>query len=214
MTHPQSSGLNDAKSFWEERYSSSERVWSGKVNASAAAALEHLAPGSSLDLGCGEGGDVLWLAERGWRALGLDISPTAVARGEAEARARALPQARFVAADLTSWEPDERFDLVSATFLHSPARLAREDVLTKAMSWVAPGGWMLIVGHAEPPPWSERLHEHRHDLLNAQAQVGALRLGREWAVERQEDVTRAVTDPSGLPAELVDAVVLLRRAAA
>lgn len=214
MTHDHTASRPDAASFWEERYSSSQRVWSGKVNASAAAAIEPLAPGTSLDIGCGEGGDVLWLAERGWQALGIDISPTAVARGAEEAAARGLTSARFIAADLTTWQPDRSFDLVSATFLHSPARLAREDVLATAMSWVALGGRMLIVGHAEPPPWSERLHEHRHDLLTARAQVEALSLGAEWIVERQDDVRRAAMSPTGEPAELVDSVVLLRRARA
>ncbi|WP_435850759.1 hypothetical protein [Streptomyces tibetensis] len=32
-----------------------------------------LAPGDALDLGCGEGGDGLWLAGRGWHVTAVDI---------------------------------------------------------------------------------------------------------------------------------------------
>ncbi|WP_193105049.1 hypothetical protein [Brachybacterium sp. FME24] len=36
------------------------------------------------------GGDVLWRAERGWDALSLDVSPTAVDRAREAAAARGL----------------------------------------------------------------------------------------------------------------------------
>ena len=39
--------------YWEERYSGSERVWSGKVNATMASVVSELAPGTAIDLGCG-----------------------------------------------------------------------------------------------------------------------------------------------------------------
>lgn len=65
---------------WEERYTASERIWSGRVNAVLAEIAAGLEPGAALDLGCGEGADVIWLAERGWRAAGVDVSATAVQR--------------------------------------------------------------------------------------------------------------------------------------
>src|SRR5699024_835257 len=71
--------------YWEQRYADSTRIWSGKVNATLAAVAREFTPGDSIDLGCGEGGDVLWLAEQGWRAHGLDISATAVGRAREEA---------------------------------------------------------------------------------------------------------------------------------
>src|SRR5690606_16629819 len=93
------------REFWEQRYAGSGggAVWSGKVNRSLAEVVADLAPGRSLDLGCGEGGDVLWLAERGWRAVGLELSETAVNRARAAADERGIGDARFVQVDLGEW---------------------------------------------------------------------------------------------------------------
>lgn len=55
--------------YWETRYGDADRIWSGNVNLVVAGVAAELEPGSALDLGCGEGGDAVWLAERGWRVL-------------------------------------------------------------------------------------------------------------------------------------------------
>ena len=144
---------NEAAQYWEERYSTATQVWSGRANASVVAVASELTPGTALDLGCGEGGDSLWLAEQGWRVTGVDISPTAVRRGADEAARRGIPADRntWVAADLETWTTDQRFDLVSACFLQSNVTLSREAILRRAATLVAPGGHLLVVAHAAPP---------------------------------------------------------------
>src|SRR4051794_16514455 len=101
--------------FWEERYAGAGRVWSGKPNAVLSDVAGFLRPGSALDLGCGEGADAIWLGEQGWEVLGVDISPTAVARGREEAARRGLVRVRFEAHDLALWNPPIAFDLVTAS---------------------------------------------------------------------------------------------------
>src|SRR5699024_2555243 len=121
--------------YWEQRYSDSTRIWSGKVNATLAAVAREFTPGDSIDLGCGEGGDVLWLAEQGWRAHGLDISATAVGRAREEATARGLENASFTATDLSTWRPDpDSADLVTASFFQSNVELDRIAILRTAAS--------------------------------------------------------------------------------
>ncbi|GAB2538507.1 class I SAM-dependent methyltransferase [Brachybacterium huguangmaarense] len=94
---------------WEERYGVTS-IWSGRVNATTAAVVEALeqggaAPGRSLDLGSGEGADVIWLAARGWDATGVDISTRATERARIAAIGAGVPEERirFVAADLSAW---------------------------------------------------------------------------------------------------------------
>ena len=48
--------MDDPADFWEQRYSSNERVWSGRPNQALVDVAQTLTAGRSLDLGCGEGG--------------------------------------------------------------------------------------------------------------------------------------------------------------
>jgi 2-polyprenyl-3-methyl-5-hydroxy-6-metoxy-1,4-benzoquinol methylase len=56
-------------------------------------------PCPAVDLGCGAGNYVAWLASRGFEMTGIDISSRAIALAEETARARGL-SCRFLAADL------------------------------------------------------------------------------------------------------------------
>jgi SAM-dependent methyltransferase len=207
---------NDAVEFWESRYGEKTQIWSGKVNQALSVTAADLTPGSALDLGCGEGGDSIWLARRGWRVTGVDISETALerARGEAE---RLGFEIDFESADLAEWRPVAAYDLVSACFLHSPVAFPRTEVLRRVAAAVAPGGHLLVVGHATPPPWSS-LQDHQHSddpdqvLIHADEQVRRLALDPDdWEIVIAEDRARGVHDPEGNPAVLEDAVVLARR---
>jgi hypothetical protein len=42
--------------FWDARYRSADTIWSGNPNPHLVAHVAHLAPGSALDVGSGEGG--------------------------------------------------------------------------------------------------------------------------------------------------------------
>jgi len=203
--------------YWERRYADADRVWSGRVNRVLADVASELTPGRALDLGCGEGADVIWLAERGWSATGVDLSPTAVRRASEAARAAGIPEARarFVAADLANLHEatgDERYQLVTASFLHSPVELPRAEVLRHAAGLVASGGHLLITSHADFPPWSNVPHEHAPRFLTPEQEIEALGLERgAWEVLLAETRERPATGPGGEPATLEDAIVLLRR---
>lgn len=202
----------DPAAFWEARYAGSERVWSGRANATLVSVAAELAPGSALDLACGEGADVLWLAEHGWHATGVDISTTALERGRAAAAAAGLTErATFLAADLSDWQPTASYDLVTSSFLHSPVALAREEILARAAQAVAPGGHLLVVAHAAAPPWARH---HLHDRFPTPQEDVAALVGDspEWTVVIAEVRVRQGQTPDGEPAELEDGVVLLRRA--
>ena len=196
--------------YWEQRYSGSERVWSGKVNATMASVVAELAPGTAIDLGCGESGDVLWLAEQGWTALGLDISATAVGRARDEAAARGLDGASFEAVDLDAWEPEPASaDLVTASFFQSNVALDRTAILRRAMTALRPGGRLVTVSHAAPPSWAK---DHPATMVSVQdeaAQLGGS--AEECEVELAEERPRAATAPDGSAGEHLDAVLVLRR---
>lgn len=211
--------------YWEDRYGGSEQVWSGRVNGVLAEIASTLAPGRALDLGCGEGGDVVWLAQQGWAATGIDISPTAIRRATDAARAAGLDASRaeFRVGDLSDLDAGDRFDLVTASFLHSPVELPRERILSLAAEHVAPGGHLLLTSHAAPPPWAQALHDgHGHAgagersthprFPTPEEEIASLALDEgEWDVLVAETRERETVGPDGAAAVLSDGVVLLRR---
>ena len=195
---------------WEQRYAGQKTVWSGRVNATLAQVVAEFPRGTAIDLGCGEGGDVLWLAEHGWQATGLDISATAVGRARTEAAARGLHGATFTAADLSAWQPEPAStDLVTASFFQSDVELDRRAILRRAASALREGGHLVVISHAAPPSWAD---DHRGDMVGASEQVKQLALPAEdWATEVAEDRRRPATSPNGEHGEHLDAVVVLRR---
>jgi SAM-dependent methyltransferase len=202
----------DAKAHWEEHYGERDRVWSGRVNARLAEVVSTLQPGRALDLGCGEGGDACWLAERGWTVAAVDISDTALQRAAADADTRGLgDRIEFAQHDLSDSFPDGTFDLISAQFLHSTIPLDRPRILKNAADAVRPNGLLLIVDHAGPPPWASKL-AHHHEFPSAEEVVVSLELDDgEWERVRMAAVERQATGPDGQQRMLVDNVIVLRR---
>ena len=203
--------MSDLETFWEERYGGDDPIWSGRPNRTLTEMVASLPPGRALDLGCGEGGDTIWLALRGWRVTGVDVSSTALARAAAAA-ARAGVDAEWIAHDLGTWQGHHGYDLVVACFLHSPVDIPRADILRRAAGLVTHGGHVLIISHAEPPPWASGHDRHHEDLLSPTQEVEALDLPPdEWEVLVTKLHERQATGPKGEPATLRDGVVLLRR---
>ncbi|KZX21961.1 class I SAM-dependent methyltransferase [Rathayibacter tanaceti] len=208
--------MSTAREHWEARYSDADRIWSGRPNATLVDLVGELPPASALDLGAGEGADALWLASRGWRVTGLDLSETALGRARAAAAEQNADMA-FVQADLADpWPIEGGFELVTAGFLHSMVEFPRIDVLRRAAGVVVPGGHLAIVSHVAPPPWASG-EEHRHGavrLLGPEEEFEALALDpAEWLPRIVETRERSVTAPDGGAATLLDGVLLLQRTA-
>ncbi|MGC4892394.1 class I SAM-dependent methyltransferase [Micromonospora sp. DT31] len=210
--HQHPAADTDPARFWDERYGQRDRIWSGRVNPVLAEVAEDLPPGTVLDLGCGEGGDAVWLASHGWQVTAVDISATALERLTAEAgRAGVAARITTVSQDLTRDFPAGRFDLVSAQFLQSPLDLPREKVLRPAAGAVAPGGRLLVVEHGAAPPWAGP-DAQGHRFASPEEILAALDLDPDgWVTERVGAAYRTATGPDGQTGELVDHVVLVRR---
>ena len=209
MTDTGTSDSTSTERYWEERYRDAP-VWSGRPNVLLVREVADLPPGTALDLGCAEGADAVWLAQRGWRVTGVDVSPTALRRAAAHA-ADAGVVVDWQHHDLARTFPDGTFDLVCAQYLHSPDEVPgrRDAVLRRATAAVAPGGLLLVVGHAAHTPWSAQ-HHHVH-LPTTGEVLAALALDATWRVELEDVVDRDVTDPDGNPTTRRDNVLRVRR---
>lgn len=137
------------EAFWDGFYQASERTWSGNPNHILVREATGLPPGTALDLGCGEGADAIWLALKGWRVTAVDVSRAALARAAGHAAAAGVTEAiSWQHHDLAVSFPRGHFDLVSAQYLHSPIDMPRNTILRAAARAVAPGGTLLVAGHA------------------------------------------------------------------
>lgn len=196
---------------WEERYSG-EKVWSGKVNVQLATEAADLAPGRALDVGCGEGGDALWLAEHGWEVTASDFAEAALARVAAHAEeAGVADRVSTRLLDVRTFEPDgETWDLVTAHFVHLPDG-GMVDVVRRLASAVAPGGTLLVVGHAPSDIHTGLRHGHHSFMHTADQLLPALDDG--WTVEVCESRPRTQAHPeTGEDIEIADATLRARRA--
>lgn len=202
---------SEVKQHWEDRYSEREKIWSGRVNPHLATFAEPLNPGRALDLGCGEGGDSLWLAEHGWQVTGVDISDTALSRAVREAAARGVAErVQFVQTDLSASFPEGTFDLISAQFLQSMVHLDRERIFAAAARAVAPGGLLVIVDHGAAPPWAEHIRDHVFPTV--EEVVAAIDPGDgQWERVHVGSVERDGVGPDGQAGVLLDNLIVLRR---
>ncbi|MGJ9402853.1 class I SAM-dependent methyltransferase [Arthrobacter sp. KK5.5] len=205
------------ETFWNARYGEKQRIWSGKPNPQLVAETEGIAPGTALDVGCGEGADALWLSSRGWRVTGVDISSVALDRAAGHERESGAPHdggerhpVRWEHHDLTSWDPpSESFDLVTAQYMHLPA--AQRDPLFRALARaVAPGGTLLVVGHHPSDMQTAASRPDRPDLYYNAADVAAL-LDDTWLHEVLESRPREGSGPEGAKLAVADAVYRGRR---
>jgi len=112
------------------------------------------APGRALDLGCGTGTDVVYLAGHGWEATGIDFAPEAVAAANKKA-ADAGVSAAFVHGDasrLADAGVQGPFDLLlDIGCYHTIAASRRDAYVAGAAAAARPGADFYLAGIADPP---------------------------------------------------------------
>ncbi len=153
---------------WDERYSGTEHFFSFGPSRLLAKSLEQilaLVPGRrALDLACGEGRNAIFLAQHGFKACGVDISPKGLERGVRRA-AEVGVAVEFVEADLDLWRPSESYDLIlNFNFL-------MRELIPSLMAALTPGGVLLMETILDAPGMPG---EHRKDFLLQPGELGRI----------------------------------------
>ncbi|HYH11956.1 MAG TPA: class I SAM-dependent methyltransferase [Thermomicrobiales bacterium] len=131
--------------------------------------VEGLDRGTALDLGCGIGANTLMLARLGWQATGIDISSEAIRQARGAAREAGL-DARFLVADILTWEPDQQYDLVISTY-SLPGGAESHRFMATAIAALKPGGTLIAV------EWDHSMTERwglEDDELPSPADIAAM----------------------------------------
>jgi len=135
---------------WDHRYGDNQ-VWSGNPNGTLVNEIDGRTAGRALDVGAGEGGDAVWLAEQGWTVTASDVSQRALKRVAAEAQRRGLRvECHHVDANALGAFEGGAFDLVSAQYASIP-RTPDGRGVRNLIDAVAPGGTLLVVSHDLEP---------------------------------------------------------------
>ncbi len=199
---------------WDRRYQAEESLWSLEPNRWVADYAGPLPSGRALDLACGEGRNAIWLAELGWRVVGVDFSQVALDKAvrRTEGRPSVAGRIDWQHADLLDYLPDARaFDLVLVSYLHLPAA-DRRRVLCRAADAVSEGGILMIIGHDSANltegtggPQDPAILYSAADLL---AELDDATAGGGWSVQEAAALRRPVAAEGP---DAVDALLLLRR---
>ncbi|NNC92662.1 MAG: class I SAM-dependent methyltransferase [Acidimicrobiia bacterium] len=193
---------------WDERYALRELVWTARPNQFLVSETASLVPGRALDIACGEGRNAVWLAEEGWEVTGVDFSPVGIEKANRLGADRGVEVA-WAVVDIVEWKaPSGSYDLVIVFYLHVlPAD--RRAVLGHAASALAPGGTLLVVGHAlrnltegyGGPPTADGLYTPEEVAGELPGLI----------IERADEVIRPV-EVDGETHNAIDALVRARRA--
>ena len=143
---------------WNESYASGEVPWdTGQpepllVEFVSSGAVR---PSCTLEIGAGTGTNAIWMAERGFDVLGVDVSPLAIERANAKMGGRAL-RCRFAAWDfLVAPAPDGPFQFVfdRGCFHVFDEPDERRRFAEQVAHVLGPGGlWLSLIGSTEGPP--------------------------------------------------------------
>lgn len=203
-----------------------DQVWDGDRAAAMASSpanphlvreVADLTPGTALEAGCGAGAEAIWLAQHGWQVTGADVAAEALARAAERAAAGGVgSRVQWVRADLSTWEPEAPYDLVTTHYAH-PA-MPQLEFYDRIASWVAPGGTLFIVGHLHGEHTDGHGRGHGHDdgppaeASVTAADITALLDPDAWEVATAQESHRAVAGHGGRTTSVHDVVVrALRR---
>ena len=195
---------------WDARYRERDRaMWSGRPNGRLVAEVAAVTPGAALDVGCGEGADAIWLAQRGWTVTAIDVSEVAICRAR-EASYRECASVEWICGDVLQTPfPASSFELVSMQYPALP-KAAGEATVRRLLETVRRGGLLLAVYH-------DLDNEHREHMkargVDPADYVGVDDLGRllgdDFTVELHA-VEPRIDPPPGTP-HIADVVLRARR---
>jgi SAM-dependent methyltransferase len=143
---------------WNESYAAGELPWdTGEPEPLLVEFVTagRIAPTRTLEIGAGTGTNSLWLAERGFEVLGIDVAPLAVEKATAKLDGRDLG-CRFQSLDFLSASPPAgpfQFVFDRGCFHVFDEAEERMRFAAKVAAALAPGGlWLSLIGSTEGPP--------------------------------------------------------------
>lgn len=134
----------DSKTQWDQRYSRPAFIF-GKSPAQFLAENYQYIPfeGTVLDMGMGEGRNAVFLAQKGYKVTGVDISSVAVKKSYLLAQEFGV-KIKGVVASLKEYKiPPASFDAIICFYY------VDRELHNKMLSWLRPGGVLIYESHTD-----------------------------------------------------------------
>ncbi|MCO4795291.1 MAG: class I SAM-dependent methyltransferase [Bacteriovoracaceae bacterium] len=133
-----------SKAFWDKKYSRSNYVFGKKPARFLARNYDYIPQGATvLDMGMGEGRHAVFLARKGYKVTGVDISSVAVKKSRALAREFGV-RINTVVASMEKYKiKPGTFDAIIC-FYYVDRKLNE-----KMKSWLKPGGILIYEAHTD-----------------------------------------------------------------
>lgn len=181
---------------WDQVYLSGDSKVPVNPSALVLETTASLKPGSALDIGMGNGRNAIYLARKGWKMTGIDVSPAAVKQAASEA-AKLGTQidarvARFEDIDTGR----QQYDMILCMYVQNLATKQAH----KIMEALKPGGILIVEGyHSEARSMAEgstpsngQLGYTTNELLRAFGKLRVLRYEdrlalAEWSLGSSEN---------------------------
>jgi tellurite methyltransferase len=132
----------DSKSLWDKRYSKRTFIY-GKAPAKFLSENYDFIPygASVLDMGMGEGRHAVFLAQKGYKVTGIDLSSVAVKKASLLAKEFGVKIKTLVASLKKYKMPPESFDAVICFYW------VDREMVEKIKTWLKPGGVLIYEGY-------------------------------------------------------------------
>ncbi len=187
-----------APQSWDQVYLNPDARVPVNPSALVLETTANLPAGVALDAGMGNGRNAIYLARKGWKVTGIDLSEAAVRRAREEAGRLKVEFDARVGDVEKMLLPRAAFDLILCLYTEPLAvRAAR-----KFIDALKPGGLLLIEGrHIEALPLASAAYPrtgfHDNQLLNVYHRLRILRyedrlMPSEWGNDSQDPRARVV----------------------
>ena len=153
---------------------------------------------TALDVGCGEGQDLAYLASRGYKTTGVDFSPAGLEKAIGLLRERSA-QATLLREDLRSWRAPQPFDMVLSVNVLPFLGEAADEALKNTLHAVKSGGMLGLSLWARDDERVPRIQngirvwtlEEAMHALAEEAQWQMKEVARVWQWSQVTDSSRA-----------------------
>jgi SAM-dependent methyltransferase len=138
----------DQREAWNKTFGDQKARFNRAPSRLLVVALADRKPGEAIDLGMGEGRNAIFLAQRGWRVTGVDLSDVGVAQAKKRAAELGVPL-EAVVEDLDKYDFGRgRWDLITLFYMHAWYHLSKLDSARRLRDALKPGGLLVIEGFA------------------------------------------------------------------